>query len=131
MQSPNHRREFLKAAGLAALAGAEFLQPGDSGAAHAAPAPSKQAFPRLLVGCCAYSFRKYLDDGRMSMEDFIRKAVRAGALCDGAPDAGKISVKAAIETDLELYSGFFYRSQSAVNLSKGACDRLLAEDVFA
>ena len=34
--------------------------------------------PRLLVGCCAYSYRKYLESGRMTMEDFIGKAVDSG-----------------------------------------------------
>lgn len=31
--------------------------------------------PRLLSGCCAYSYRKYLQHGPMTMEDFIRNAV--------------------------------------------------------
>jgi len=34
--------------------------------------------PRLFVGCCAYSFAKYLASGRMSMEDFILKGVELG-----------------------------------------------------
>ncbi|HEY6988728.1 MAG TPA: sugar phosphate isomerase/epimerase [Bryobacteraceae bacterium] len=31
--------------------------------------------PRLFSGCCAYSYRKYLQHGPMTMEDFIEKAV--------------------------------------------------------
>ena len=30
---------------------------------------------RLFVGCCAYSYGKYLRSGQMTMEDFIRKGV--------------------------------------------------------
>jgi sugar phosphate isomerase/epimerase len=32
--------------------------------------------PRLFSGCCAYSYRKYLQHGPMTMEEFIEKAVR-------------------------------------------------------
>ncbi len=66
---------FLKATGTAVLVGTQV--------AHAAPAfvsfprttPDNSASPRLLSGCCAYSYRKYLADGRMTMEDFIRKGI--------------------------------------------------------
>ena len=34
--------------------------------------------PRLLVGCCAYSYRPYLEKKQMTMEDFILKAVELG-----------------------------------------------------
>jgi sugar phosphate isomerase/epimerase len=34
--------------------------------------------PRLFSGCCAYSYRKDLAAGKMSMEDFIRKGVELG-----------------------------------------------------
>lgn len=34
--------------------------------------------PRLLVGCCAISYSKYLKGGQMTMEDFIRKGVELG-----------------------------------------------------
>src|SRR4249920_3784072 len=33
---------------------------------------------RLLSGCCAYSYRKYLASGQMTMEDFILKGVELG-----------------------------------------------------
>jgi sugar phosphate isomerase/epimerase len=32
--------------------------------------------PRLFSGCCAYSYRKYLQHGPMTMEEFVEKAVR-------------------------------------------------------
>jgi sugar phosphate isomerase/epimerase len=71
----NHRREFLKWTGLTALAGAELALPRALHAADSSLADDIQKDTRLFVGCCAYSFRKYLADGRMSMEDFIRKGV--------------------------------------------------------
>ena len=65
------RRSFLQAAGLAA---AGSLVTGPS--AGARPAEGNTAVrPRLLTGCCAYSYRKYLQPGNMTMEDFILKAV--------------------------------------------------------
>jgi hypothetical protein len=33
---------------------------------------------RLFAGCCAYSYRKYLAGGQMTMEDFILKGVELG-----------------------------------------------------
>jgi L-ribulose-5-phosphate 3-epimerase len=38
--------------------------------------PSHRA--RLFAGCCAYSYRKYLASGQMTMEDFILKGVELG-----------------------------------------------------
>ena len=38
--------------------------------------PSHRA--RLFAGCCAYSYRKYLAGGQMTMEDFILKGVELG-----------------------------------------------------
>lgn len=75
----NDRRQFLKTAGIAA---ASTLGLGlRAGAAPANEAASKP--PRLFSGCCAYSYRKYLDfkyqgPGKMTMEDFILKAVELG-----------------------------------------------------
>jgi L-ribulose-5-phosphate 3-epimerase len=36
--------------------------------------------PRLLSGCCAYSYGKLLADGKMTMEDFIRRAADLGVV---------------------------------------------------
>ncbi len=65
------RREFLKAAGAGALAGAGIF----NASAAAAQAPAAGKSPRLLVGCCAYSYREELTHGSMTLEDFILKAV--------------------------------------------------------
>jgi sugar phosphate isomerase/epimerase len=74
MHNSNPRREFLKTAALASaaslacnfqLAGGEDEKAG----AHRG---------RLLPGCCAYSFRDYLAKAKMTMEDFIVKAVELG-----------------------------------------------------
>jgi len=70
----NDRRQFLKTAGIAA---ASTLGLGlRAGAAPSNETVRKQ--PRLFSGCCAYSYRKYLEPGKMSMEDFILKAVELG-----------------------------------------------------
>jgi sugar phosphate isomerase/epimerase len=60
------RREFLQTAGVAAAGLTTNPQ---------APVAKSDKEPRLLVGCCAYSYNKYLRSGQMTMEDFIRKAV--------------------------------------------------------
>jgi len=68
------RRSFLQAAGLAA---AGSLVTGPRAGARRAEG-SIGPRPRLLTGCCAYSYRKYLQPGTMTMEDFILKAVELG-----------------------------------------------------
>jgi len=65
-----HRRGFLKVAGAAAGSVCVNLQ--------GASAPQEAAAgnrPRFFTSCCAYSYGDYLKSGKMSMEDFIRKAV--------------------------------------------------------
>ena len=80
MLRPFHRREMLNAlAGAGAvslLANAKAQTSGDGRSAPDANAPR----PRLLPGCCAYSYGKYLKAGSMTMEDFIVKAVELGVL---------------------------------------------------
>ena len=73
MKSTVYRRDFLKAAGATALAGASFAH--DSSLAHADAAPDSGKSPRLLTSCCAYSYRNALTRGRMTLEEFILKAV--------------------------------------------------------
>jgi len=70
---PSHlrRREFLTSS---VIAGAVSL-PGSAAARATTPTNA-----RLLPGCCAYSYGKYLKDGSMTMEDFIVKAVELGVL---------------------------------------------------
>ncbi|MGD1102838.1 MAG: sugar phosphate isomerase/epimerase family protein [Terriglobia bacterium] len=65
------RRSFLQAAGLAA---AGSLVTGPRAGAHRAEETASPR-PRLLTGCCAYSYRNYLQPGKMTMEDFFLKAV--------------------------------------------------------
>jgi sugar phosphate isomerase/epimerase len=76
MNQQFERRDFLKVAGLAAAssAGLGFTQTTGS---NDAPAGTH---PRLLSGCCAYSYASYLKSGRMTMEQFILKGVELGVL---------------------------------------------------
>lgn len=60
------RRKFLLSS--AALGAGASL-------AGAAPRSADKKMPRLFPGLCAYSYRKYLQHGPMTMEDFIEKAV--------------------------------------------------------
>jgi sugar phosphate isomerase/epimerase len=73
------RRQFLQTTAAAAVAGTG-LSSSLIASAQAAPADDSaesqgSKTPRLFAGCCAYSYRKYLQHGPMTMEDFIRKAV--------------------------------------------------------
>lgn len=64
------RREFLQAAGVAAASPlVTRVAAGDQSVGAMAQRP------RLLAGCCAYSYLKYLQAGSMTMEDFIARAV--------------------------------------------------------
>jgi len=65
------RRSFLQAAGLAA---AGSLVTGPRAGARR-PEETASPRPRLLTGCCAYSYAKHLESGKMTMEDFFLKAV--------------------------------------------------------
>jgi sugar phosphate isomerase/epimerase len=69
------RRDFLKTAGLAGVG----LPLGAGLLAAQPPRPeliaNSPGHPRLFSGCCAYSYRKYLEHGPMTMEEFILKAV--------------------------------------------------------
>ena len=74
MLKPLHRRELfgaITAAGAGALLTRATAQAGS---------PASASHPRLLPGCCAYSYGKYLKNGSMTMEDFIVKAVELGVL---------------------------------------------------
>jgi len=81
MNSTIGRREFLTAAGAAAIA--PIALPAGATIPKANPGKSFspdgdadiQKMPRLFTGLCAYSFRRDLGSGKMTMEDFIRKGV--------------------------------------------------------
>jgi sugar phosphate isomerase/epimerase len=66
------RRQFL-ATGAAALA-----LPARAAANDQAAPEVLAAEPRLFTGCCAYSYRKYLQKGQITMEDMILKGVELG-----------------------------------------------------
>jgi sugar phosphate isomerase/epimerase len=68
------RRDFLKTASVAPAAS---LSAGALTLLALPPELIKNSppHPRLLSGCCAYSYRKYLQHGPMTMEDFILQAV--------------------------------------------------------
>lgn len=67
------RRDFLTKCGLAA---GSLALDSNGISANSDEARGKQ--PRLFSGCCAYSYKKYLDSGQMGMEDFILKALELG-----------------------------------------------------
>jgi sugar phosphate isomerase/epimerase len=77
MLRPLDRRELLTSLAATSLLASATARA--SGANQTAPATAA-ARPRLLPGCCAYSYGKYLKDGSMTMEDFIVKAVELGVL---------------------------------------------------
>jgi hypothetical protein len=68
------RRQFIKVAGGGAVASMAW-SPGRTTLPADGAISSR---PRLLVGCCAYSYRPYLEKKQMTMEDFILKAVELG-----------------------------------------------------
>jgi len=72
------RRDFLRAAGPAFIAGPELARAARTWAPNARNEPGSIETPRLLTGCCAYSYSKLLGAGKMTMEDVIRKAVELG-----------------------------------------------------
>jgi sugar phosphate isomerase/epimerase len=69
------RREFLRSAAPAVIAVPELAR---TEARPQNPTPGTVAAPRLLTGCCAYSYAKLLRAGKMMMEDVIRGAVELG-----------------------------------------------------
>jgi sugar phosphate isomerase/epimerase len=75
MASEMKRRGFLKAAGAAIVAGTELARAAHGAESKLENETTNAASPRLFAGCCAYSYRKYLASGSMTMEDFIRKGV--------------------------------------------------------
>jgi sugar phosphate isomerase/epimerase len=75
------RRRFLQSAGAAAYVGAGLASPSQvqSAAKGAGPA-NTETIARMFPGCCAYSFRKFLKSGQMSMQDFILEIVKMGSV---------------------------------------------------
>ena len=73
-----HRRDFLKTAGPAVIVAKEFAKTAPTWNATPNVEAQTEAKPRLLTGCCAYSYAKLLKAGKMTMEDVIGKAVELG-----------------------------------------------------
>jgi len=73
-----HRRDFLKTAGPAVIVAKEFACATPASGFMLSNPPDTEAKPRLLTGCCAYSYAKHLKSGKMTMEDVILKAVELG-----------------------------------------------------
>jgi sugar phosphate isomerase/epimerase len=71
-----NRRGFLQAAGLAAAS--SVVAEARTGAQTSGGMAHPQT--RLLTGCCAYSYGNYLGAGKMTMEDFILRAVDLGVV---------------------------------------------------
>src|SRR5262245_20760891 len=71
-----NRRDFLNRTGLASV-GSVAAGFASAGASVEVPVISR---PRLLPGCCAYSYREYLSKQKMTMEEFIVKGVELGVL---------------------------------------------------
>ena len=66
MSSTIDRRKFFLSSAALAAGAAVGVAATDTGGPKS---------PRLFSGCCAYSYRKYLQHGPMTMEQFIEKAV--------------------------------------------------------
>jgi len=73
-----HRREFLRTAGPAVIMGTELARTARAWKSMPSTEPGIEAKPRLLTGCCAYSYSTPLKAGKMTMEDVIGKAVELG-----------------------------------------------------
>jgi sugar phosphate isomerase/epimerase len=77
MRSFVDRRQFVKTVGLGALAaaGMGIAEARTAAAAQSDANADKSNVARLIPGCCAYSYDKDLRHGKMTLEDFILKAV--------------------------------------------------------
>lgn len=117
MRSTMERRDFLKAAGAGVLAGAAL---GTSVPLAHASSADKSAdagkIPRLMVSCCAYSYRDALTHGKMTLEDLILKAVELKI------DAVDMTVYYLKSTDPGYLENLRYLAyKNAVAFSGAAC----------
>ncbi len=117
------RREFLKTAGVGAIAGAGLgmgVPLVNAASEDIKPDPTKEA--RLMVGCCAYSYTEQLTHGQMTMDDFIHKAVELRL------DAVDMTVYYFRSTDPGYLEGLRHLAyKNAVFFSGAACGVELVE----
>jgi len=117
MQNTLGRRQFLKTAGVGTLVAAGLGMKAPL--AHAAATGTNtdtHKMPRLLTGCCAYSYRDALTHGKMTVEDLILKAVELKL------DAIDMTVYYLKSTDpAYLESLRFLAYKNAVAFSGAAC----------
>jgi sugar phosphate isomerase/epimerase len=118
------RRAFLKTAAAGALAGTGLsIAAPLAHAAHLEDAGTDLSrTPRLLVGCCAYSYRDALTHGKMTLEEFILKAVELKV------DAVDMTVYYLKSTDPGYLENLRYLAyRSAVAFSGAACGSSLVQ----
>lgn len=72
MENITSRRDFIKSATAATI-----LSTMPAGKIMAAPENPQNA-TRLHLGCCAYSYRKYLKNGEMKLDQFLHLAANLG-----------------------------------------------------
>ena len=126
MQNVTGRRRFLKTMVAGGLAGAGMDVIGGSALADLAPvaeaAEPSSNMPRLLAGCCAYSYRMALTHGQMTMEDFIRKSVELQL------DSIDMTVYYLKSTDRDYLNSLRHLAyQNAITLSGTACRSSLVQ----
>jgi sugar phosphate isomerase/epimerase len=117
MENKIVRRDFLKTAIAGTLTGAA-LELGAPIAHAASPDVSSDSpkRPRLLAGCCAYSFRELLTHGQMTLEEFILKATEFRL------DAVDMTVYYLKSTDPEYLDSLRHLAyKNAVTFSGAAC----------
>jgi sugar phosphate isomerase/epimerase len=102
MQNILNRRNFIRTTTLISASSVAWKLSGTG--APGEPAPGARA--RLLPGCCAYSYRTYLQKGEMTMEQFIEKAVELGVL---GVDITTYWLKSTEPAYLASLRGFAYR----------------------
>ena len=121
MKKAIERRYFLNTIAAGVLAGAAIPVSVSEGKSLKENADLSK-MPRLLASCCAYSYRRELTHGEMTMEDFILKAVQLRL------DAVDITVYYLKSTDagyLENLRDIAYKN--AVSFSGAACGSSLMQ----
>jgi sugar phosphate isomerase/epimerase len=123
MEEKLARRDFLKAGASSLLVvGAELLNSPFAQAAPTGVSPVASKLPRIFSGCCAYAYRRSIQNGPMSMEDFIRKGV------DLKLDAVDITVYFLKSTDPAYLEGLRHVGYTnAITFSGTSCGVSMVE----